>query len=599
MLDTARVARATLPVSLLLFLLLGCSDAPQELSETTVYRHVFDGHPGSLDPAHAGNLYASMLVVNLYDTLYRYKYLAQPAELAPNLAAALPEVSDDGLVYTIRLRDDARFVDDPAFSDGVGRPVIAEDVVYSLKRHFHPETRSQGAWLWRERIVGLEAWAAAGADWTAPVPGLRAIDDQTVLIKLKEPYPQLPFTLAMALSAVVPREAVEHYGRAFGVNPVGSGPFRLARLDEFRAVLRPHPQFRRGTLDLAREGYSRSRHASFGLEALDGMEYPFVDRLEVHFIAEPTARWSSFRAGEVDTVMVPPEQAPRMLESLDPIEFTSEIETQYHTLAEPESGFVFYGFNMANPEIGQHPDPERDQRNRALRCSIRDAFDWEGRNETFYRGLARVFPGVIPPFLAEFDSGLSTASIEYRPEIAKQRLAEHGWYDSAFPVLAYGMEASVTRRQMFEHFRALLSRVGIPTEALQSKSFASFGEVARAINNRQLDLFLFSWIMAYPDAQYSLQLFYGPNAAPGANSFNYSNPEFDRVFEAATQMPQGPARTALYRQLNEMVIDDCVIIGSLMRTRLHLWRRNVLMVPNREIGAGYFLRFVGIETATP
>ena len=74
------------------------SDQP---SATSVYRHAMDGAPRSLDPAQASNVYAKMLTVSLFDTLYRYKYLARPYQLTPNLAEAMPRVSPDGLIYTI------------------------------------------------------------------------------------------------------------------------------------------------------------------------------------------------------------------------------------------------------------------------------------------------------------------------------------------------------------------------------------------------------------------------------------------------------------------------------------------------------------------
>ncbi len=584
-------------VAIAAVLLVACESPSSDEPRPAVYRHTIDGTPSSLDPAHAANVYSSTLVVNLYDTLFRYRYLSRPYELAPNLAAEMPEVSDDGLVWTIRLRENVKFADDAAFPGGRGREVTANDVVYSIGRHFDPATRSQGAWLWRDRIAGLEDWAEDGADPDQRIDGLYAVDDKTLVIELTEPYPQLPYTLAMALSAVVPREAVEHHGREFGVRPVGSGPFVLERFDESRAVLERNPEFDRGSLDLAEEGHDRQVHGELGLETLDGKPYPFVDRLEIHFIPEPSARWSSFIAGEVDSVMVPPEQAGRVLESRDPIRFRPDIEQRYHSLAAPETGFVLYGFNMANEAVGHHPDQDIDRANRALRCAMREAFDWQERNDTFYHGLGEVFPGVIPPFVEAFDPALGTESTSHDPEQARRRLADHHWTPETLPRLTYGMEASVHQRQMFEQFRARMKTAGIPEQRLRSRAFASFGDFSRAIAGGELDLFLIGWTMAWPDALYALQLFYGPNAAPGANSFNYSNPEFDRLFERAAGLEPGEERTALYRRLNEVVVDDCVYIGSLSRTRLHLWHQHVHMLPDREMLGGYFLRFVGIGAA--
>jgi oligopeptide transport system substrate-binding protein len=587
------LTKASLIAGMVVLLAIACRPTEQP---GAVYRHALDGIPGSLDPVHASDVYSGALVVNIFDTLYRYRYLTRPYQLAPNLAADFPEVSEDGLIWTIRLREEVRFADDPVFPNDLGRTVTASDVVYSLRRHFDPDSRSRTAWLWRDRIVGLDQWGADGADPAAEVAGLTATDEFTIRIELIEPYPQLLHTLALPPSAIVPREAVDYHGREFGVRPVGSGPFRLIRLDETMAAFEPNPYFDRGGMDLAAEGYDRSRHGSLGLEALDGRPYPFIDRLEIHFITEPTARWSSFAAeGEVDNVMVPAEQAQRVLDSIDPPRFKAEIIERYHGLVQPEAGFVFYGFNMANPQIGHHPEPERDQKNHALRCAMREAFDWQARNHSFYHGLGQIFPGVIPPFLAEYDSDPPRHGTGHNPDHARQRLASHDWQSADWPTLTYGLEASIHQRQMFEQFRVWMMSIGMPAEKLRQRSFPGFGELIRAVGNRQLDVFLLGWTMSYPDAQYSLQLFHSANAAPGANSFNYSNMDFDRLFDQAVNLPAGVQRTEQYRQLNQMIIDDCVIIGSLARTRIHLWDRRVRMLPDREIVGGYFMRFVAVD----
>ncbi|MFU8833118.1 MAG: ABC transporter substrate-binding protein, partial [Wenzhouxiangella sp.] len=458
-----------------------------------------------------------------------------------------------------------------------------------------PATRSHGAWLWRGRIEGLDAWAEAGADHDQPVSGLDAIDEHTLQVRLTAPYPQFVHTLANALSAVVPHEAVKHYGQEFGIRPVGSGPFRLQLLDETRAVLARNPAFDRGPFSLAAEGYEPTTQGHLGLESLEGRHYPFLDRLEIHFIGEPSARWISFASGrDVQNVMVAGEQAERLLLSRDPVRLRPDIEQRYHYLLEPEAGFVFFGFNMANPDLGHHDDPAIDADNRALRCAIRDAYDWEARNASFHYGMGQVFPGIIPPALSDFDTGLSAQSATHDTERARARLMEAGWIPERFPALTYGMESSVHQRQIFEQFRAKMTEAGLPPTMFQPRSFASFGDMSRAVANRQLDIFMMSWTLAYPDAQYNLQLFYGPNAAPGANSFNYANPDYDRLFEQASPLPPGELRSDLYRQMNEMVIDDCVAISGLSRTRLHLWQRQVNMLPDREMLGGHFLRFVDV-----
>lgn len=576
--------------------LSGCGqsdDGPAEAG--SVYRHSIDGAPNTLDPAQAATIYSNVVVVNVFDTLYRYQYLARPYELAPNLATGFPEVSDDGLSYTFTIRPDARFVDDPAFPDGAGRPVSVHDLIYSLKRHFDPAQRSQGAWLWSGRIRGLDAWGENGADYAQPVEGLQAIDDHTLRITLTEAYPQLVYTLATGFSALVPREAVDHYGREFGVKPVGSGPYRLVSFDNTLARLERNPNFNREPLDLAAEGFDMAAHGDLGLARLDGRSYPFTDRLEIHFIEENAARWSAFSSGEVDNVMVPNEQVGSVLSKRDPIEFQPGIGARYHGYAGLEAGFVFAGFNMADQRLGHHPDPQRDAANRALRCAIRNAFDWQARNDTFYYGIGRIFPGVIPPVVPEFDSERSRESVRHDLEKGQALLAEHGWSADNLPELTYGLVSGVQQRQMYAQLRAQMVELGYPMDKIGVDTFATFGDFSRALKNRRLDLIFLGWTLDYPDAQNTLQLFYGPFETPGSNNFNYRNPEFDALYEQTATMQPGPERTELYRRMNGIVIDDCVAIAGLSRTRIHLWNKNIIMLPDSEILGGFFMRFVDVD----
>ncbi len=53
------------------------------------------------------------------------------------------------------------------------------------------------------------------------------------------------------------------------------------------------------------------------------------------------------------------------------------------------------------------------------------------------------------------------------------------------------------------------------------------------------------WGLDYPDAENVFQLYYGPNAAPGANTANFRNAEYDKLYEQAAVMQPGPERTEI------------------------------------------------------
>ncbi|MDP7296751.1 MAG: ABC transporter substrate-binding protein [Gammaproteobacteria bacterium] len=588
-------------------LLSGCGDSQDqgnpgsEVANLKVYRHAMDQAPTSLDPVQAANVYANFIVLNAFDTLFSYKYLARPYELKTNLAAAWPEISADGLTYTIRIKQGVHYVDDPAFSGGRGRELVAEDFIYSLKRHFDPASRPQGAWLWSGRIVGLDEWKQAGSDYSAEIAGLRTLDDYTIQIKLIKPYPQLLFTLAMGYSAVVPREAVEHYGREFAIHPVGTGPFRLTSYDTSKVILERNPNFRQEPVDIEFEGYDPQRHGFSGVAAIDGLSPPLVDRLEINFIAEASARWSSFTKGdEVQYASIPNEQVDQVLASKRPVTLKPEYAEKYHFAAGIEAGFVFQTFNMDFPEFGYNEDPQRERRNKALRCAINKAYAWEQRNESFYIGLGKVFPGIIVPVAPEFDTNLSTESITRDLAGAKKLLADHGWTPENLPPLVYGTNSSVTARLMFEQFRAWMKELGYPTEKIILKRFATFGDISKAWKESRLPFVSKGWGLDFPDAENTLQLFYGPNGSPGSNDANYRNPEYDRLYELASTMLSSPQRTEIYHRMNRLLIDDCVSITGLARTRIYLWHKDVIAIPDREIVGGFFLRYVDIaDTEQP
>ena len=508
----------------------------------------------------------------------------------------MPEISEDGLTYTLEIKPNVFFTDHPAFEHGKGREVVAEDFVYSIKRSFDPQSGGTGAWLWQNRIIGLDQWKLDGADYAQSIPGLLALDDYTIQIQLSKPYPQLTYTLAMGFAAITPREVVETLGQEFGSNPVGSGPFMLDKFHAETAYLSKNPRFRKEPIDIYYEGYDANLHQTLGLEQLHGQSPPFIDQLEIHFVKETSSRWHSFTKGdEIQYTTVPKDKQNTVILQQEPLQLHPQISDKYNYSYGMEAGFVYHGFNMKDPVWGINGDPEHDKRSLALRCALRKSHNWSQKNRAFYFGLGQIFPGIIPPSVPEFDPSLSEDSITLDLTGAKQLLQDNGWSTNNLPEFEYHVAGNVLQKQFFEQLRGFLNKIDYPANLIHYRPYPSFGQFNKAIKNREAPFFFLSWTLDYPDAENTLQLFYGPNETPGSNNFNYSNPVFDRLFEQSITMLPSPERTELYQQMNQIVIDDCVVISGLSRNKIHLWHKNVITFPDREILGGFHLKYVDIK----
>ena len=560
-----------------------------------VYRHSFSATPRTLDPTAYADLYADKLAGQVYDSLYDFRYLKMPAELKPRLAETLPKISSDGLRLLIPIKRGVFFADDPCFPNGVGREVLAEDFVFSLKRHFDPKTMSANKWFWVNKIVGLDEWGESGADYSKLVPGLRAVDCYTIQVLLKRPYSQFVHTLAMATSAVIPREAVARYGQEISIHPVGSGAWKLLSFDNSKAVFVKNPRFREEFFDPLAEGYDENLHGFTGIKKLAGKKVPIVDRVEVSFVEQETARWNSFTKGsEIQFATVPTLEFAQIVKSAEPLTLHKVFANQYIGSKNLEPAYVYFGFNMQDPDIGTHKDPERNAQNRALRCAIRKAFNWKQLIERIHYGLGEPFPGIVPPNIQGFDSTLSKDSITLDIDGARKLLQQSGWTAARLPILRFSGVSSIRNKQIYEMFKAWMIKIGYPAHKIKFEISAQFGDYVKALREGKLMTFSLFWSFDYPDAQNSFQLYYGPNISPGSNTANYQNPDYDQLYEQTVTLMPGPERQAIYRKLTKILIDDCVVVAGFVRTHLYLWHKNVIMHPTEYLHGDYF-KFIDVE----
>src|SRR5438132_5389063 len=129
--------------------------APPAMAEK-VLRYAFLIAETGFDPVQINDVYSSIIISNMFDPPLEYDYLARPSKVKPNTAERLPEVSADGKSWTVRIRPGIYFADDAAFR-GKRRELTAQDYVYSLKRHFDPQSKSPNFYLIDKRIVGMDA----------------------------------------------------------------------------------------------------------------------------------------------------------------------------------------------------------------------------------------------------------------------------------------------------------------------------------------------------------------------------------------------------------------------------------------------------------
>ena len=116
------------------FLAVGCKASNPEFTGKKVLEFAIDSKVSSLDPIRAASSYDHWAAAPVYESLFQYNYLARPSRLEPNLLTKMPAISDDGLTYSFELKPGTLFHDDPCFPGGSGRELIAEDVIFSIKR---------------------------------------------------------------------------------------------------------------------------------------------------------------------------------------------------------------------------------------------------------------------------------------------------------------------------------------------------------------------------------------------------------------------------------------------------------------------------------
>ena len=251
----------------------------------------------------AFGLYSNLLV----RTLLGYQHVEGPAgnELIPDLAADQPEVSEDGLTWTFKLRDGVMF------GPPVNREVTSQDVAYAFERIGTEALVAQYGFYYGI-IEGMAEFTEAGGLGKKgnSISGITTPDDKTIEFKLTEPTGDFGYRVAMPAAGPIPEEVAKCFTKAgeYGRNVVSSGPYMIEGSDQADMTscesLKPLAGFNPNKQLIV------VRNPEYDPETDDPeARHNYLDRIEITLNTNAKDIFNKIQAGNIEAEMaaVPPE----------------------------------------------------------------------------------------------------------------------------------------------------------------------------------------------------------------------------------------------------------------------------------------------------
>lgn len=434
-----------------------------------------NGDPKTLDPAYAVTLLDCRLMALIYNGLVRFD---ETGKIVPDLAQSWKQ-SQDGLTYNFTLNRGVRFQN--------GRELTAEDVAYSLNRLCDPKTASPRAWL------------------LSDVKEISADSKYVVRIRLNKPFAPLLSLLAMPAAYVVDRTEVERYDdpSVYGLNPVGSGPFRLTEIKPNDAV-------------------------SFAAFAEYFAGRPLLDGVTFYVMRDSAMAWSAFETGNLHIADVPAAAVSRVL--------ASDGYRAYATVR-PDLTVYYVAMNCEKAPFD----------NVLVRQALNCAVDRAAIVKSYLSGQAEPAAGPIPP-------GVEGRTAQVNPLVydlarAKALLAEAGYTaDRTLELIFSGSRSSVV-----DAIVAALGKAGVKAKGVGLDREGFF----RAIADGDFDMAWISWTADYPEASDFLwPTFHSANKGDGGNRARFADPQVDALIEQAIATTDQAQRLAMYREIEVRVMEE-------------------------------------------
>jgi oligopeptide transport system substrate-binding protein len=428
------------------------------------------------------------------------------------------EISEDGLVYTLHLRANARWSN--------GNPVTADDFVFSARRILSPALGSSYRYFY-DNVRGAQAYSASDRRDFSPV-GLRALDPRTLRIELEHPTPYFLFLLGHWSWYPVHRASVEaagpfdqpYTGWTKPGRMVNNGPFLLAEWHAGQViVVKKNPRY----WDAAK-----------------------VRLREIHFYPVENAGTEErmFRSGQLHlTENVPAGKLAGYTAAKTPGLDVSPFFANYA-----------YAFNTRRPPF----DDARVRRAFAL------ALDRERLVASQPGSGTRAATSIIPPGVDGYVYA-GKINARYDPAEARRLLAEAGFPGGrGFPAVELSINTSARHQDFAQIVQQMWRReLGVQVSIVNKEGKVFYDERLRG----EFQIARAGWVGDYIDASAFLTNYL---ASSGQNESRYANAEFDQLVTAATHTLDLPARLARYQEAEALLLRDAPVTPMFWDTTQHL-----------------------------
>ncbi|MDE3075111.1 MAG: peptide ABC transporter substrate-binding protein [Chloroflexota bacterium] len=458
--------------------------------------------PDSIDPAQDQDTTQDFVIMQLNDTLV---YPDKDLNVKPGLAEKW-EISPDGLTYTFHLRQGLKWSD--------GSPLTAKDFEYSFKRLFDPATASPYTDIVKG-IKGSEEYFSSKSKDPAALAklrdgvGVKAKDDNTLVITLKEPEAFFLTTLFNGATAPVNQANVEkNKEKAFDApNYVGSGPFVLKTwAHKSKMELTANPNY-------------------YGPK-------PKIN-LQFVMIKETTATLAAYKNNEIDTDGgVGPSAA-------DMTAITADPQLSKQVLKYTELGTFYLVYNVAKKPFD----------NVKVRQAINYAIDRNTLVNKVLAGQGEPAGSLIPPGMPGY---LNVAPAAYDPNKAKAILADAGFADGKG--LPQNIQASYNNLgvwgQVMQLIQANLKAAGISIQLDPRESKTYF----KSMREDASPMYRAGWSSDYPDPDDWYRVIFLSTASQ--NYGHWKNAKYDQLVKQAAIEADQAKRLDMYKQAADIMAND-------------------------------------------